>query len=296
MPRRIRLDFITSKLPGICDLTGEPDTVQVGSWRQRPRGANYAFWGGQHPLTPHYQQKVNAETLAVHPQPGGIGYQHWLGLVMQSKDGLRKPAHAVTTWLGGRGLNVGVRGVRLIAAGYDMDNMKARGFVESEMPLPSVANQAAQKDLDDLAERLVASADQVASLVRRAVRNALFSAGATVKLDTGLLNTTRERLWDQTAVHFFTVLNTATKGTPADADVQRAGWRRHLQDVALALFDEAAPLSADAGWTAAARISKARRILRFALTGYGSEGVQLYTTLALPAPQPSTPKTKGKPA
>jgi CRISPR system Cascade subunit CasA len=57
MPRRIRLDFVTHATPRSCNLTGEVDSVQVATWRQRPRGANYGFWGETHPLTPHYQQK-----------------------------------------------------------------------------------------------------------------------------------------------------------------------------------------------------------------------------------------------
>jgi CRISPR system Cascade subunit CasA len=122
-----------------------PDSVRVVSWRQRPRGANYAAWGGVHPLTPHYQQRSGGEKLAVHPQPGGIGYRHWLGLVLGTKDGLRVPAVAVSDWHNGRGMDTGVRTARLIAAGFDMDNMKARGFVESEMPLPAAQNRDTQR-------------------------------------------------------------------------------------------------------------------------------------------------------
>ena len=64
MPRRIRLDFVTYDTPRPCDMTGEMDNVQAVSWRQRPRGANYAAWGREHPLTPHYQQKPKPEWLA----------------------------------------------------------------------------------------------------------------------------------------------------------------------------------------------------------------------------------------
>ena len=100
MPRRIRLDFSAEDTSGLCDLTDEPDTVQVTSWRQRPRGPNYAAWGRFHPLTPHYALKVGGEYLPVHPQSGGIGYRHWLGLVLQSPDGLRLPADAIAPGVG----------------------------------------------------------------------------------------------------------------------------------------------------------------------------------------------------
>lgn len=285
MPRRIRLDFVTHAMPRPCDLTGETDSTQVISWRQRPRGANYATWGRVHPLTPHYQQKPRPEWLPVHPQPGGIGYRHWLGVVLASKDGRRLPAAAVSQWHDGRGMNVAIPHARLVAAGYDMDNMKARCFVESEMPLPSAANAQAQRELDDVAERLVESADQVTSLLRSAVRNALFSPGAKAKPDAELLITMRERLWDETETRFFAMLETAAQASGEISDVERARWRDHLQAVALGLFDEVAPLSPDSGGSVAARIGKARRLLGIALAGYGPASKLLFETLLLPAVQ-----------
>jgi len=277
MPRRIRLDFAASERP--CDLTGETDNVQVATWRQRPRGANYMGWGRVHPLTPHYTQKAGGEWLATHPQPGGIGYRHWLGLVLGAPDGLRLPAAGITQWRDSRSNVLGRDQARLLAAGYDMDNMKARAFVESEMPLPAAADRAAQ---EALARDLVLSAQQVAGLLRSAVRHALFSAGATVKLDAELLSSLRERLWDQTEAAFFGRL----AAMPADS---RETWLRKLRDLALALFDEAAPLTPENG-AAAPRISRARRNLIFALAGFGKEGEALFTQLGLAAAQPKAKK------
>jgi CRISPR system Cascade subunit CasA len=184
MPRRIRLDFESAATPHPCGLTGIFDDVHVVSWRQRPHGTKYEGWGRVHPLAPHYQQKSGAY-LAVHPQPGGIGYRHWLGLVLGTKDGSRLPAVSISHWHNGRERDAGVRRARLIAAGFDMDNMKARGFVESEMPLPAALDKASQTELDDLAYDLVMAADQVATLLRSAVRN-LFLALARPSSPTRL--------------------------------------------------------------------------------------------------------------
>jgi CRISPR system Cascade subunit CasA len=283
MPRRIRLDFTSGERP--CSLTGKIDSVQATTWRQRPRGANYVGWGRIHPLTPHYRQTATSEWHAVHPQPGGIGYRHWLGLVMEAPDGLRLPAAGTARWRSERLDVLGPEKARLLAAGYDMDNMKARAFVESEMPLPAVPDRAAQ---EALAIDLVLSANQVAGLLRSAVRYALFSAGATVKLDSELLSSQRERLWEQTESAFYHQLATI----PDDA---RDNWLRNLRNLALALFDEAAPLTPESG-AAAARISRARRILVFALTGFGKEGEALFTQLGLAAPQSKVKKSRGKKA
>jgi CRISPR system Cascade subunit CasA len=285
MPRRIRLDFTETDAPAPCDLTGAPDRVRVATWRQRPRGANYAGWGDIHPLTPRYQVKTGAEVLPLHPQPGGIGYRHWLGLVLRSPDGLRSPAPSVTTWhAGDRGLSVGGGTARLLAAGYDMDNMKARAFVESEMPLPAAPNDATRQRLDDLATRLILSAEHVAGLLRSAVRFALFSAGATVKLDASLLSATRERFWEDTESAFFVLLTRASDDAATD-------WLKRLREVALRLFDEAAPLTPENGG-AAPRISRARRNLLFALAGFGKEGTELFGKLGLVTPQPKGKRKK----
>jgi CRISPR system Cascade subunit CasA len=293
MPRRIRLNFEVADLPAACDLTGLPDTVCVTGWRQRPRGANYVAWGKVHPLTPHYTLKPGSEWLAVHPQPGGIGYRHWLGLVTRTPEGLRLPAAAVAAWREDRerARDIGGRG-RLLAAGYDMDNMKARAFVESEMPLPVTADDAARQRLDEFVTALVRSADQVAGLLRGAVRGALFSTGATVKIDAELLSTQRERLWERTEPPFLAALHRAAGGS--DTAAERAAWQRMLRDTALVLFDEAAPLSSEAG-AAAPRIARARRNLLFALTGFGKDGAALFTTLSLP-PAESRAARKGRTA
>ncbi len=293
MPRRIRLDFTASETPRPCDITGDLDTVHVATWRQRPRGANYAAWGRQHPLTPYYQQKPASEFLAMHPQPGGIRYRHWLGLVLGTKDGLRIPASAVSDWHD-RGLDVRIRKARLSVAGYDMDNMKARGFVEGEMPLLAVPDEACQRRLDDLAHALIESADQVSSLLRSAVRNALFSAGATVKADATLLDTLRERLWEETEICFFSALNDAAENPSVEQDVWRKDWMDLLRRTVLALFDEAAPLAANSGDTAAARIGKARRLLGITLAGYGPIGQALFVMLGLPAVATNELKRKRK--
>lgn len=288
MPRRIRLDFAAADPAAPCDLTGLSDTVLVVSWRQRPRGANYAGWGKVHPLTPHYTLKQGGEFLPLHPQPGGIGYRHWLGLVMESADGLRLPAESVAGWRRDREVDAGQPGTRLLAAGYDMDNMKARAFVESEMPLPAAPDEDARDRLDKLASDLVLSANQVAGLLRSAVRYALFSAGATVKVDAELLSSLRERLWEQTEQDFHDRL-------AAQPDDARTSWMARLRGIALALFDEAAPLTPENG-AAAPRISRARRNLVFALTGFGKEGQTLFETLKLPMAEPKAKKTRGKAA
>jgi CRISPR system Cascade subunit CasA len=138
MPRRIRLDFAEATAGMRCDLGGESDAIVVTGWRQRPNGVRYEAW--THPLSPYYRDKGSGGWLPVQPQPGGIGYRHWVGLLFQLPRANIRPAETVSTWLRDRRRDAaedpgqGDVDARILADGYDMDNMKARAFVESEMP------------------------------------------------------------------------------------------------------------------------------------------------------------------
>ena len=304
-PRRIRLDFVPCDSDRPCDLTGVADTVCVPSWRQRPQGANYIGWGDTHPLTPRYRVKPATEILPLHPQPGGIGYRHWLGLVLRAADGLRIPAPAVTTWRDDRAGDVWGRGNhglhsqdRLLAAGYDMDNMKARGFVESELPLPAIRDAAVRERVDLLASGLVCAADLAASALRRAVRDALFSAGASVKLDWEMLSATREQLWDATEAAFHDALAREAARPAEAAAPEPVRWLALLRGVSLDLFDAAAPLGADGATLPRSdegirRLLRARRTLGLALAGYGRDGAALFEALGLP-PTETRPSRKAR--
>jgi len=289
MPRRIRLVFRAGAQLLPCSLTARPDTVSVTGWQQRPYGPNYAAWGTVHPLTPTYQVKAGEEKLAVHPQPGGIGYRHWIGLVLNSADGLRSPAPAIDLWKnGGRARNLRQSGhARILAAGYDMSNMKARGLVETEMPLFTLPDVTQQAAFDDLTRALVLATDNVAWALRQAVRGALFSGGATVSLDADVLATLVERLWRATDASFFAAL-TRQAATP-EARRETSRWQGLLRREALRLFDEAAPL--DPASNRNARIARARRGLSFMLNGYGKAGTAFFTILQLPAPESKRRKT-----
>ena len=309
MPRRIRLDFVPADPPAPCGLSGASDSVQVPSWRQRPQGANYLGWGDVHPLTPRYRVKPNTEILPLHPQPGGIGYRNWLGLVVAEREGLRIPAPAVDTWRGQRVGDAWGRGNkgrhmedRLLAAGYDMDNMKARGFVESELPLPAIPDPEVRVRVDRLAGNLIRAADGVAGLLRRAVRDALFSAGASVKLDWELLSAVREQLWSGTEAAFHDALTReAARPDPGpEHGPEPDEWRKLLRKTALGLFDEAAPLGADGATLPRSdegirRLLRARRTLGLALSGYGKDGVALFEALELPPAETKSAKKGRKP-
>ncbi len=292
MPRRIRLNF--ADLAACCDITGDTDIVMVSSWRQRPWGTNYTVWGGAHPLSPCYRMKPDAEWLPLHPQPGGIGYQHWQGLLSLKPGETRQIAPIILEFRRNRipDLDAGPTPWRLFAGGYDMDNMKARGFVESEMPVYEPSDPGRAEATDEVIVALVTAADIVAGLLVRCVRRAWFSEGAEIKTqDVAAFAALRERFWADTAHEFFDRVRFLAGGGE-EAAVKR-GWLRDLSAKARALFAEAAPMdSSGAGHPE--RIAGAARELGAALTGYGKAGEAVFGALGLNLPEGANAKRRKK--
>ena len=139
MPRRIRLLF--ERGVTICDLCGNTTDTPVRQFLTKNLGVNYTgAW--KHPLSP-YRIDANGNPIPLHPQPGGIGYRDWLGLVQSSdgSKGRREPARVV-----GRYLREGGEDLRLWAFGYDIvgGQDKARCWYDGTMPLVLI-----RKDLFD---------------------------------------------------------------------------------------------------------------------------------------------------
>lgn len=299
MPRRIRLDFAAAAESTRCDLTGETDSIVVVGWRQRPNGVRYEAW--THPLSPYYADRKSGGRLPQHPQPGGIGYRHWVGLLFTLPHGTTYPADAVSTWLSER-LRDAAQGAeqvelqsRILAGGYDMDNMKARAFVESEMPVIVARDPNAQAAEVCFAFALVTAADEAARALRSALRTALFDRETA--FDATPLSAVIESFWSRTYDAFFALIREAKEtldGDPeADLAPLRLRWRDALRRTALDLFDTAAPLDPMAVSFDPRRIVEARRHLTGAFAGYGASGTAIFNALGLPPPEG---RTKGKKA
>lgn len=295
MPRRIALTFEPNVDRLSCDLTGAVEDVVVRCYRTRPYGVNYT--AVQHPLTPTYRVKPGAsEWLPVHPQPGGIAYRHWLGFVLEPKTGLRRPATCITT------ARERLRSsARLSLLGYDMDNMKARGFVEADMPLLSASSDHKRRNLDTLAERMVEGASEVAGLLLSQIK-----AGS----GEGGLDLIRETFFKDTEAAFFSQLQAgldAIEAAPQDDEnpdlltVPGMAWLNDtLAPVALKTFrkhvkPEAAVMTGDL--KAIKRAVDAEAILSAGLKGHGPSGRSILKALTgAEAAPPSKKSRKGTPS
>ena len=283
MPRRIRLQFQSAQ-GRRCGVTATEDPIVATGYRTRNYGTGYSE-GFDHPLTPHYRQKATSLVkLPVHPNPGGISYRLWPGLVVWSGDGLREPARVIRHWGQQRVRRSGDS--RFIAFGYDMDNMKARSWVEAEMPLWRLDGDI-QEQLGDFVRRTVAAADTVVRLIVRAVKSSAYDRIGDAKGDYGFI---AERFYRDTEEAFFAAVSRAIVLIRANPDADdpaidaRRRWAPVVERAALRLFDEYAPLDGLEDREMHRHV-KARYYLTRVLRGYGKDGKSLFEAdLGIPAP------------
>lgn len=303
MPRRIRLDFEANAERRACDLTGRVDDLVVRTYRTRPNGNDYKGWSRAHPLTPYYRQKpADSEWLAVHPQPGRLGYRDWIGLVVgdAGNAATRAPA-AVLRVAVDRLRALDMRQVRLLASGYDMDNMKARGFVESLMPVRLPPEALDIREFEVLIRQLVGGAREAEHSLTTAIRLAVYGEGRSAPKKGGLISLARDRFWDRTEPMFFAALDSFVDTAPHDeAAISRllletpADWRWQLRRGALRVFDDMVPLDRIEDGEIE-RIVASRSQLVWSLDGHGKGGKRLFDALQLTPPETAV-KQRGRKA
>lgn len=280
LPRRIRLEFADA---GRCDLTGMDDERTVTGFRMRNYGVQYAGW--KHPLSPHYRTKVTEAWLPVHGQPGGVGWRDWLALSLVAPDnGLREPASSVAAF-NRRGIAVGVTTPRLHAFGYDMDNMKARGWTEALLPAFAIDEQR-QALVYSTAFGLAEATGMAATAVLGAVKTALFQRPDDASGDLGQV---RLDLWAATERAFYeTMTVVVAPGLSADAAEDLATERRRafaplLLHRAADVFDRWCPAAGLAPEALRRRVT-ARYDLITTLRGYSTLGERILESLGIALP------------
>jgi CRISPR system Cascade subunit CasA len=235
-PRRIRLDLehISS---GECDCCSRHSDVLVDRYITKAKGFDYKG-GWSHPLSPYYENKPG-EMLPLHPQPGGIGYKHWLAwsLGLQGNKKNVQPASIVSYVLEAQRLKG--KQCRLYAFGYDMDNMKARCWYESTLPLYSLS----EKNKDELhavqreIQRWLEAVDLAAFYLRGAVKSSWFGDGVDARGDYSFIDAS---FWSQTENGFYQLLRSLIEQA-RDEDIVaislREQWRDLLIKTAIRLFD-----------------------------------------------------------
>jgi CRISPR system Cascade subunit CasA len=202
MPRRMRLIFTYNS--GKCDLTGERSDVLVASYITKNYGNNYdGIW--IHPLNAysHDPKKPDAFPLSIKAQPGGIGYRHWMGLVIKSERVIPATVVKLSSESNYRKDIVKARGASLWAAGFDMDKMKARCWYESTMPLYPL-NPKEAEEIATFVGGLISQAQDLSGSLRYAVKSAWFGSPKDAKGDMSFLDTA---FWQNTEPSFYSLLD-----------------------------------------------------------------------------------------
>jgi len=209
MPRRIRITFERSHEPVQCDLCGHTAYDSTSGYFDKSYGINYKE-GWHHILSPYSTDLKTGESLPRHGQPGGISYRNWLGLVQNSLEKNFKNEPAVVVHLFREERRADLSEIaevpfRLWAFGYDMDNMKARGWYEGMMPLVHIDKEI-RPEYEIRVSQLIKTANLIASNVRLCLKKALFSPDAEVSLDKSFFETIDSRFWQETEPQFYQTL------------------------------------------------------------------------------------------
>ena len=300
MPRRLRLDFAT-KVTGDCSLGGQANWGVVASYRTQNYGIMYSGW--QHPLSPYYIDKKNGK-LPFHPQPGLVTFEDWYawwGL----KDGTVEASN-IKAWPArlsalSNGESIDLTELRqksLRAVGFDMDNMKARGWVDERIPYfePKANSPKWAEHFRDAVTFLVSGAKTAADTLKYELRRNAWAKwdGKQFKLPDNApkdaFDEVAAQLWTETQEAFVACLAALHAGDPNDPDRSlRNGFRQQLRGIALRLFDEAAGTDTLAEQNAR-RLIEARKGLVIALSREG----KVASALGIAEAKSKRPRGPGK--
>ena len=286
MPRRIRLD-LEHVSNGPCDLCARPSTGRVQRYVARKHGLNYeGAW--EHPLSPYYEGKEG--WLPELMQPNGLGYRRWLTWVASAGVDAKRPrkrARVVAHALEHRGSQIGAS-LSLWAFGYDMDNMKARCWYESRIPLYGLADctHDEQRVVEVEIGQYLAAAELAVYFLRSGVKDAWFGADAR-----GDFSHIDASFWSATEAAFYRQLETRIAATrdaqKFDRFVAAELWLTLLKQAVMKLFDEVFVGAGAIERQHPRRSAQARRKLLS-----GLHGSKLRESLGLPVTDAAAKKAK----
>ena len=281
MPRRIRLVFEDAQ-DRHCSLTDSKDRIVASIYRTKNYGIDYSE-GFEHPLTPYYRRKPGTAKLPRHAQSVSVTYRLWPSITC--REHLSAPAQVVLRWKERRPENSGE--VRVATFGYDMDNMKARAWVEGEVPLYLLDDAHLQEHLERFITKAVAAAATSAQLLTKSVKGAFRDKPKDARGDFGFL---AERFYRETETQFHMSIERATQSIQTQRNEDdptihaRERWIKETAPVAMRLFDEYAPADGLQDRDMERHV-RARHYLALALSGRGRDGKRLFGELGVGPPQ-----------
>ncbi|MFW6114611.1 MAG: type I-E CRISPR-associated protein Cse1/CasA, partial [bacterium] len=233
MPRRIRL--VCAAGPTRCDLTNEHSQLVVTGYWTKHAGNNYdGSW--VHPLNAYAKPRKSGEVpISIKAQPGGVDYRHWMGLACP------KETHIVPRVVDAAGKSEYRKDLlkqtptTLWAAGFSMDNMKARCWYESSFPIYPLSAEDAKR-IGERAEFFVERAIELVRGLQSTIKEAWFSRPRDVKGNIDFLGTS---FWQNTESDFYHLLDRMVNNLDDDATwaTCAADWRKRIISETRELFD-----------------------------------------------------------
>jgi CRISPR system Cascade subunit CasA len=244
MSRRVRLDFSEDNA-GACDLCGKSGERLIRRYRTKNYGVNYTgAW--LHPLSPYnYDPKAEKPPLSLKGQRGGVGYRHWLGLTLGNDKKMPDAALVVKhfNWRLDR-MPDNAQGMRLWCFGYDLDNMKARCWYDSTLPVYGFADSEQRRAFIRVIAHLLDVAEEAASLLHKYVKAAWFKRPA----DAGSEPAVPQSFWQASETRFYQLLERISRSNISVDEEMIPFYREWLisvRKIAADLFDDwvlAAPI------------------------------------------------------
>ncbi len=243
-PRRIRLIHDTGSAAP-CDICERETEDHVIRFRAKNLGANYAgAW--RHPLSA-YRDDPNAGPISIKGAADMGAWKDWLGLLFRTNDNRQYPALVVSTFVARYEMAPEYFALpRLHIFGFDMDNMKARAWIDATMPLIVAVDEETREQERALVEKLVACGEEVRKALYSAVKKGLVSPWSKVPASNATMEGCIRAFWILTEVDFFQAVRRALEAFPEpDADVRTDAIKRTflqaLSRRAAQLFDERVP-------------------------------------------------------
>ncbi len=218
MPRRFRLISQENPRAKTCDVCRTSDALMIAEYATLPRGYNYEG-GFCHPLSPTVHE-TGKDPYHVHGSPVGVRYRNWLGLVNMGDQGKirREPALVVSTY---RRHSASSAEFRILARGYDMENMKPRAWNQGAIPVYEVPEEQRQ-DYAALMAQCIAAAEELGSTLRTALRTALVDPKVELKPDNTLLGAHISRFWQNSEAGFYALSQRLRDSLRDDPDNEQA--------------------------------------------------------------------------
>lgn len=237
MPRRIRICFDTNGKNKRCDLCGDAEIKTISRYVTKNYGVNYAGdW--IHPLTPYrFDPQRASPPISLKGQQGGLGYRHWLGLVMNDPQNGDRAAKVTRVYMETRAFDMGGGAfARLWCSGYDMDKMKARCWYDHTFPLFRL-KPVQRKNLLFWASHLICAARDIALLLQAQVKAAWFKRPGDAKGDMSFVVSD---FWDRSESAFYQILQKLISLPESQRHAPSAiyeSWRQTIRALAYKLFD-----------------------------------------------------------